>query len=304
MKDRHALRVRAHAKINLYLNVVGKRSDGYHELQTVFHSIALHDDVIIRKRAAHGITVHCNHPDIPCNSRNLAYRAAQSVSDAVGGIEGIEINIDKHIPISAGLAGGSANAAAVLHGLNELFGLSIPQGELMYLAGRLGADVPFCLQGGAAWGSGVGDILTPLPALANIPILLLNSGTAVSTADVFKNLELHRDTKTSNFFLTNQRKDGIIIKTCLRKGEVGGIGANLYNRLELPVFSKYPEIRELKSELSTRVGCHGALMSGSGGTVFGLMNDIASAQQSKSYFKNSVNFCTITATSPVGVAVV
>ncbi len=300
----NTLRLRAHAKINLYLNVVGRRADGYHQLETVFHSIGLHDDVIIRKQASSGITVHCDHPGVPCNSRNLAYRAVQSLSDAVGGIGGIAIEIHKSIPVAAGLAGGSANAAAVLQGLNELFGLGMPQDALMCLGVQLGADVPFCLHGGAAWGSGVGDILTPLPALANTPILLLNPGITISTAEVFKSLKLHHDTKNSNFFLTKQQKEGIIIKTYLEKGESGRIGARLYNRLEVPVFSKYPEIATLKNELSAQVGCSGALMSGSGGTVFGLMSDMGAAQQRESYFKKRVHFCTITATSPVGVSIV
>ena len=147
------IRVRAHAKINLYLDVVGKREDGYHNLETIFHSIDLHDDVVIRKQDKKGVTIRCEHPGVPSDSRNLAYRAAQCLSDEVAGIGGVAIDIYKRIPVAAGLAGGSANAAAVLHGVNQLFELGFTQDVLMRLGRRLGADVPFCLHGGAALGT-------------------------------------------------------------------------------------------------------------------------------------------------------
>lgn len=286
------IRVRAHAKINLYLDVVGKREDGYHELETVFHSIGLYDDVLIRRRAEKGITVHCEHPGVPCDSRNIAYRAAQCISDAVGGIGGLAIDIHKRIPVAAGLAGGSANAAAVLHGVNKLWALGFTKDALMLLGAQLGADVPFCLQGGAAFGRGIGDRLTSLPVLPEVPLLLLNPGIEMPTATVFKNL---------NFPLTTQKKEGIIIKTHVENRDIVGIGENLYNLLEVPVFSKHPEIAALKAQLSTQAGCYGALMSGSGATVFALMRDTAAAQRGESHFKNRVAFCTTTVTNPFGV---
>ena len=288
------IRVRAHAKINLYLDVIGKREDGYHNLETIFHSIGLHDDVIICKQATKDITVHCEHPKVPCDSRNLAYQAAQLLSDTVGGIGGIAIDIHKRIPVAAGLAGGSANAAAVLHGVNELFDLDFTQETLMRFGAQLGADVPFCLYGGAALGLGIGDQLTRLPALGDVPLLLLNLGIEISTAAAFKKL---------NFSLTTQEKEGIIIKTYMKKGDVVGIGKNLYNLLEVPVFSEYPEIAALKTELSMQAGCYGALMSGSGATLFAVMQDSDAADRSESHFKNRVSFCTTAVTSPVGVFV-
>ena len=288
------IRVRAHAKINLYLDVVGKREDGYHNLETIFHSIDLHDDVVIRKQDTKGITVRCEHTGVPSDSSNLAYRAAECLSDEVDGIGGVAIDIYKRIPVAAGLAGGSANAAAVLHGVNQLFELGLTQNVLMRLGGRLGADVPFCLQGGAALGLGIGDQLTSLPTLSNVSLLLLNPGIEVSTASVFKKL---------NFSLTTPEKACIIIKTHVEKRNVAGIGENLYNRLEVPVFSEYPEIFTLKNELSTQAGCYGALMSGSGATVFAVMQDANAARRSELHFKNRVSFCTSTVTSPVGVSV-
>lgn len=286
------IRVRAHAKINLYLDVIGKREDGYHDLETVFHSIGLHDDVIIRKQGTNAITVHCGHPAVPSDASNLAYRAAERLSDAVGGIGGLSIEIEKRIPVAAGLAGGSANAAAVLHGVNELFQLGFTQEKLMRFGAQLGADVPFCLHGGAAFGTGIGDQLTRLPALSDLPLLLLNPGIEISTAAVFKKL---------NFSLTKPENAGIIIRTHIENGDVLGVSEGLYNLLEVPVFDQYPEIAALKTELSTQAGCSGALMSGSGATLFALMHNNASARQSESHFKNRVSFCTTTVTSLVGV---
>ena len=288
------IRVRAHAKINLYLDVVGKREDGYHNLETIFHSIGLHDEIIIRKQATKGITVRCEHPGVPCDSRNLAHRAAQCLSDEVGGIGGVAIDIFKRIPVAAGLAGGSANAAAVLHGVNQLFELGFTQDVLMHFGAKLGADVPFCLHGGAALGLGTGDRLTRLPALSDVSLLLLNPGVEVSTASVFKKL---------NFSLTKRERTSIIVKTDIEKGDVVGIGKNLYNRLEVLVFSQYPEVAVLKNKLSTQTGCYGALMSGSGATVFAVMSDTDATHRSESHFRNSVSFCTSTVTSPVGVYV-
>ena len=288
------IRVRAHAKINLYLDVVGKREDGYHNLETIFHSVELHDDVIIRKQAAKGITVSSEHPGVPRDSRNLAYRAANLLSDSIGGIGGIAIDIHKRIPVAAGLAGGSANAAAVLYGVNELFELDLTQETLRQLGGQLGADIPFCLHGGAALGLGIGDQLTRLPTLSDVPLLLLNPGIEISTATVFKKL---------NFSLTTREKRSIIITSCLEKGDVAGIGKNLNNLLEVPVFSEYPEIAALKAELSTQTGFCGALMSGSGATVFAVMQSGGAARRCASYFKDRISFCKTTVTSPVGVAV-
>ena len=294
MKKPNALWVRAHAKINLYLDVTGKRDDGYHNLETVFHSIDLHDDVILSERPEMGIKVYCDHPEVPSDSRNLAYRAAQSLSDIVGGFGGLEIQINKRIPIAAGLAGGSANAAAVLIGVNELFSLGLSERVLMDIGGKLGADVPFCIHGGAAFGTGIGDMLTPLPILSDIPLVLINPGIAISTSEIFTNL---------NITLTKQSKESIIIRTCVEKGDVVGVGENLFNLLEVSVFSKHPELAILKTQLTTQAGCCGALMSGSGATFFALMESTEASQQCQELFKTSVSFCTTTQTNSVGVCV-
>ena len=294
MRKLKKLRLRAHAKVNLFLNIVGKREDGYHNLETVFQSIGLYDDIIISEKPNQGIIVQCDHPDVPTNSKNIAYKAAQSLSDIVGGFSGLEIRIKKRIPVAAGLAGGSANAAAVLLGINELFAFKIKKTTLMQIGSNLGADVPFCLLGGTAYGTGIGDILTSLTPIPEIPILLINPGIPVSTADIFHNLNIH---------LTKPTKESIIIRNYVEKRDIEGIGNNLYNRLEISAFTKYSELSDLKTQLSTQVGSLGALMSGSGATIFALMRDVSTAHISQSHFNKTYDFCITTQPSRVGVQI-
>ncbi len=294
MKKQKTLRIRAHAKINLYLDVVGKRDDGYHNLETVFHSIALHDEIILRERSTTGIKVLCDHPHVPLDTHNLAYRAADALSNLVDGFGGLEIQINKRIPVAAGLAGGSANAAAVLVGVNTLFSLGLSNKTLMTIGTKLGADVPFCIQGGAAFGTGIGDILTPLPPLIDLPIVIINPGIAISTKDIFQNL---------NITLTKPTNESIIICTCVEKGDVVGVGRNLYNLLETQVFSKHTILASLKTQLSAQSGCYGALMSGSGASIFSLMENSVTAKQCESLFKTKVSFCTTTHTHGYGVCI-
>lgn len=294
MKKLKELRIRANAKINLYLDVLSKREDAYHNIETVFHSIGLHDDVILCEKTNKGITISCNHPDVPSDNTNIAYRAAEAIHDVVGGIGGLDIKINKRIPVAAGLAGGSANAAAVLYGVNEIFKLGISDKKLLEIGATLGADIPFCLQGGAALGIGIGDILKPLQPIKDVPLLLINPGITVSTSDVFKNLHIP---------LTKHENGSIIITKCVENGDIIGVANNLYNFLESQVFIKYPILLDLKNQLSTQTGCYGALMSGSGATIFAIIQDISSAQKSESHFKNIVNFSAITTTKSVGLCI-
>lgn len=283
-----SLLVHAHAKVNLYLNVTGKRPDGYHDIETVFHSIQLHDDVVLRPLAKPEILIQCSHPLVPCDSRNLGYRAARLMMNYTGNVGGLEVSIKKRIPVAAGLAGGSADAAAVLWGMNQLFELGLTQTELMGLGLQLGADVPFCLLGGAAIGRGIGEILTSLPPLEETHLLLTNPGIEVRTSWVFRHL---------HFALTNTSPDDIILLGCLEDGDRRGVAENMYNCLETPVFLKYPDVEALKRELAGCRGSYGALMSGSGATVFSIMRDAVSARQAVSRFRNRFTFCTATLTS-------
>ncbi len=288
-----SLLIHARAKINLYLNVTGKRPDGYHNLQTVFHSIQLHDDVILRPLAKQEILIRCDHPLVPCDTRNLAYQAAQLLMNHIGIASGVEISIKKRIPVAGGLAGGSADAAAVLWGMNQLFEFGLTHTDLMCLGLQLGADVPFCLLGGAALGRGVGEILTPLPPLKDAYMLLANPGIEVRTSWVFQHL---------HFALTNTSADDIILRGCLENGDRRGVAENMYNCLEVPVFLKFPDVESLKCELAGCHGSYGALMSGSGATVFSIMRDAASARQAASRFCDRLTFCTATVTSGAGLS--
>ena len=269
------LRVQAHAKINLYLDVIGKRPDGYHEIETIFHSIGLHDDIYLRKRADRQITLHCEHPHVPCDPRNLAYRAAKLLLDDTPDLSGVEITILKRIPVAAGLGGGSADAAAVLCGMNALFDLGLTPTDLMQLGVQLGADVPFCILGGAALGGGIGEILTPLPPMEEAWILLANPGFEISTAWVYQQI---------NLSLTAPKKNVTILTRCLQNGEFFNIARHLYNGLEVPVLSKYPTVAEIKTKLNKHPGSCGVLMSGSGATVFAFMQNQVQANLAAANF--------------------
>ena len=286
------LHVQAHAKINLYLNVVGKRPDGYHEIETIFHSIGLHDDVVLRKRGDRQITVRCDHPQVPCDERNLAYRAAKLLLDNTPDLSGVEITILKRIPVAAGLGGGSADAAAVLCGMNTLCDLGLMQSDLMQLGVQLGADVPFCILGGAALGRGIGEILTPLPPLEEAWLLLANPGVEIPTAWVYQQI---------NLSLTPPEKNVTILTRCLRSGEFFSSVSHLYNGLEIPVLAKYPVVAEIKAKLAKCPGSCGVLMSGSGATVFALMRSRAQANLAAANFESDFAFCIATPTSSVGL---
>ena len=288
------LRVHAHAKINLYLDVIGKRPDGYHEIETIFHSIGLHDDIYLRKRTDRQIAVHCEHPHVPCDPRNLAYRAAKLMLDDTPDLSGVDIKILKQIPVAAGLGGGSADAAAVLCGMNDLFDLGLTPTDLMQLGVQLGADVPFCILGGAALGCGIGEILTPLPPMEEAWILLANPGFQISTAWVYQQI---------NLLLTAPKKNVIILTRCLQNGEFFNIARHLYNGLEVPVLSKYPAVTEIKTKLNKHPSSCGVLMSGSGATVFAFMQNQVQANLAAASFENDFAFCSATPMSSVGVRI-
>ncbi|MCZ6678204.1 MAG: 4-(cytidine 5'-diphospho)-2-C-methyl-D-erythritol kinase, partial [Candidatus Poribacteria bacterium] len=270
------------------------RPDGYHELETIFHSIGLHDDVILRRRNDGQIEVHCDHPQVPCDARNLAYRAAKLLSDNTPDLSGVEITIQKQIPVAAGLGGGSADAAAVLWGMNQLFDLGLTQAELMRLGVQLGADVPFCILGGAALGRGTGEILTPLPPLNGAWLVLANPGFEIPTAWVYQKI---------NLSLTQPQKNVRILTRYLRNSELVSLTAYLYNALEIPVFSKWPAVAELKAKLAQCSGSYGALMSGSGATVFALMQNQCQANLAVSHLVCDFAFCIATPTSEVGLRI-
>lgn len=259
--------LRSGAKVNLALEILGKRSDGYHDLATVLQAIDLHDLVLL-ERAESGISLSTDSPQIPTGPESLVWRAARLLQEASGTTLGARIHIVKRIPVAAGLGGGSSNAAAALLGLNRLWGLRWSIGRLEPLAQRLGMDVPFFLRGGRALATGRGEVLTPLPQKQALWLVLVNPGFPLSTGEVYGRLPpIHRD--------TGSRTRGLV--SALEHDGPAAMAGRLYNALEMAVGESYPDLERIKGRLLA-VGALGAVMSGSGPTVFGVA---ASARQAR-----------------------
>lgn len=269
------MKVKSYAKINISLDVINKREDGYHNLRMIMHSVELSDDIEININGSKSISVSTNLHYLPDNKKNHAYRAAELFFEHTG-IEnpGIHIDIFKRIPVSAGLAGGSSDAAAVLRALNVMFSASLSLPELAKIGLLVGADVPYCIHGGTMLAEGVGEILTPLKNMPKAPIVLSKPPIGLSTPKVFseisaEKIKLHPDT------------DGII--KSLDAGDLNGICKRMFNVLEpaaQSVLSKSGNgnaVEELKEVFRNHNAC-GTLMSGSGPTVFGIFEDIKDAK--------------------------
>jgi 4-diphosphocytidyl-2-C-methyl-D-erythritol kinase len=264
------MRLLSPAKINLFLYVTGKRKDGYHNLYTLMCPVSLYDIVELNFNSA-AVRVRCAHPEVPEDESNLAHRAAQLFFERLtvsrGNLsQGVEISIAKKIPVAAGLGGGSSNAAAVLIGLNRHFASPFPPEVLKEIGLVIGSDVPFFIQGKPSVATGVGEVLTPVQDLRAFYVLLVNPGVPVSTAEVYKNL---------NLGLTNSPK--INKEAFFRVRNIDPV-RYLWNDLERVTASKFPEIQTIKEALLAS-GAEGALMTGSGPTVFGLFYDVERARQ-------------------------
>ena len=266
--DASRLTLKAYAKINLALEVLGKRPDGYHEVAMIMQSVSLHDTLILSLQES-DITLICDRPELPCDHSNLAYRAAELLRREVGVARGVKIELNKRIPLAAGLAGGSTDAAAVLKGLNRLWGLALSPVELEQLAARLGSDVPFCLWGGTSLATGRGEILTPLPDFAGHGVVLANPSLQVSTAWVYGN---YRDAAG------NRRRDISSLRHSIEQPDFSAVADTLFNDLETVTVPAYPQVAEIQEQL-LQAGAAGVLMSGSGPTVFALTPDFASAAE-------------------------
>lgn len=249
-------------KINLSLDVLYKRDDGYHELNTIMQQIGLKDRIILKNRN-NGIKIECNDEGVPLDNGNLVYKAWEKIVEKTGVNRGIHIIIDKNIPVASGLAGGSANGATVLKGLNTLWDLNLTERELMDIGLEIGADIPFCIIGGTAWAKGVGEKLTKLNSFSNKMILLANVGIPVSTAHVYENLKLDN---------SYSRIDIGKIVEYMEEDNLYKLGENMDNVMEKAVMKEYPIIEEIKRDM-IKFGALGSLMSGSGPTVFGLFDD-------------------------------
>lgn len=261
---------KAYGKINLSLDVIGKRDNGYHEVEMVMQSVSLSDTVIIKKTQT-GITLRTNREELPLNESNIAYQAAALMKEYFNLPGGVEITLEKNIPIAAGMAGGSSDAAAVLLGMKELFQLEASKETMEKLGLSLGADVPFCLRGKTALATGIGEILTPLTPLCDCSILISKPNFGVSTKEVYESFD-------AAVKITHPQTKALI--EAINKKDLPQIATQMENVLEAVTVKKYPEIAELK-KLMLEEGALGSMMTGSGPTVFGLFEQEEAALRAK-----------------------
>lgn len=264
------LGLKAYGKVNLGLDVVRKREDGYHEVRMIMQTVGVYDKLDLRRSQEPGIRVETNLYYLPNNENNLAYKAARLLMEEFQVKEGIEIQIRKFIPVAAGMAGGSSDAAAVLFGVNKMFSLGLTMEELMERGVKLGADVPYCIMRGTALSEGIGEILTPLPPMPQCKILIAKPPISVSTKFVYENLKL-------SSLKPEDHPDIDKIAQALGRQDLYGVAENLGNLLETVTVPAHPVIRDIKERMR-ELGAVNALMSGSGPTVFGLFTSPAAAE--------------------------
>lgn len=254
---------RAYAKINIGLDVLRRRADGYHEVKMIMQTVDIYDELVLERRKQPGIELRMDNSELPSGGDNLICRAVDLLFREKEITGGVNISLTKRIPIAAGMAGGSADAAAALRGVNELFDLGYSLTELQALGVGLGADIPYCLAGGTMLSEGIGEILTPLPAPPAAHLVIAKPDVNVSTAFVYGNLHADR-------LAWHPDIDGMI--AALQKGDLDGITGRLGNVLETVTVKAHPVIEQIK-ELLRKQGAENALMSGSGPTVFGIFKE-------------------------------
>ncbi len=257
------IKLKALGKINLGLDVLGRRPNGYHDVRMVMQTVYLYDQILLEKTDKEGISLKTNLFYLPVNENNLAYRAAKMLIDEFAIKEGVHISLEKHIPVAAGMAGGSSNAAAVLYGMNRLFFFLLTDQELMERGVKLGADVPYCIMRGTVLAEGIGEELTPLPAMPKCHVLLAKPPISVSTQKVYEKLDAQKVTKHPDI-------DGILLG--LQTGDLKKITSSMGNVLENVTITEYPQIERIKDVMKEE-GALNAMMSGSGPTVFGIYDD-------------------------------
>lgn len=274
MKD---ISVKALAKINLGLDVVRRREDGYHEVRMIMQTIHLFDRLEISKNTSGQITMEANLAFLPTNENNLVCKAAKLLTDEFGIKDGVHVWLHKHIPVAAGMAGGSTDAAAVLYGMNRIFDLGLSKEELMERGVKIGADVPYCVMRGTALAEGIGEKLTKLPPMVKCPVLIAKPQINVSTKFVYENLKLDADTAHPDI-------DRLVAD--IREKNLTKIAADMGNVLETVTIPAYPVIADIKENMLQN-GAVNAMMSGSGPTVFGLFEKEADAVQAYEAMKRS-----------------
>lgn len=263
------MKIKAYAKINISLDIVGKReSDGYHLLKMIMQNIDLYDEISIEKQKK-DITISCNKSYVPTDSRNLAYKAASLFKETYNIEDGVHIDIVKNIPVSAGLAGGSTDAAAVLKLMNKIFKVNASNEELMELGLKLGADIPYCINGGTALCEGIGEKITSLPPFKDKILVLVKPSFGVSTKEVYKAFNLDR--------VRVHPKTEHLIKA-MEQDDLYYVANNMKNLLENVTLRKHNILIKIKEEMN-RYGAVGSMMSGSGPSVFAFFDDMLKAQR-------------------------
>ena len=277
MGSNNDISLKALAKINLGLDVVRRREDGYHEVRMIMQTIQLYDRLDIKRTQEPGIQIQTNLSFLPVNENNLIYKAAKLLMDEFSITDGVSVKLDKRIPVAAGMAGGSTDAAAMLIGVNRLFSLGLTKRQLMERGVQIGADVPFCIMRGTALAEGIGEALSPLPPMVKCPVLIAKPSISVSTKFVYQNLKLDDTTIHPDI---DRLIDDIKAKN------LHDIAAHMGNVLETVTIPAYPVIADIKDHMMEH-GAVNAMMSGSGPTVFGLFDKEATAVEAYEAMKAS-----------------
>lgn len=277
MGSNNDISLKALAKINLGLDVVRRREDGYHEVRMIMQTIQLYDRLDIKRTQEPGIQIQTNLSFLPVNENNLIYKAAKLLMDEFSITDGVSVKLDKRIPVAAGMAGGSTDVAAMLIGVNRLFSLGLTKRQLMERGVQIGADVPYCIMRGTALAEGIGEALSPLPPMVKCPVLIAKPSISVSTKFVYQNLKLDDTTIHPDI---DRLIDDIKAKN------LHDIAAHMGNVLETVTIPNYPVIDEIKKHMLSN-GAVGAMMSGSGPTVFGLFDDEDTAKKAYKAMRSS-----------------
>ena len=290
----NSITLKSRAKINLSIDVLGKRQDGYHLVEMIMQTIDLYDLIEINEKDNDQITIKSTSDEIPLDCNNLVYKAANLIKKTFNINKGVEIHIEKNIPVAAGMAGGSSNAAAVLVGLNKLWNLNLSNQQLEKIGLKLGADVPFCINGGAVLASGIGEELTPIKGLTkDVCILVCKPDLFVSTKEVYECIDSKDiDKRPNNKFLIE----------CLKNEDTRQLAENMFNVLEGVTMDKHPVIQQIK-DIMTNNRALGAMMSGSGPTVFGLYENREDAVKCKAILEKQFKQTFVVACEEKGVEV-
>ena len=290
----NSITLKSRAKINLSIDVLGKRQDGYHLVEMIMQTIDLYDLIEINEKDNDQITIKSTSDEIPLDCNNLVYKASNLIKKTFNINKGVEIHIKKNIPVAAGMAGGSSNAAAALVGLNKLWNLNLSNQQLEKIGLKLGADVPFCINGGAVLASGIGEELTPIKGLTkDVCILVCKPDLFVSTKEVYECIDSKDiDKRPNNKFLIE----------CLKNEDTRQLAENMFNVLEGVTMDKHPVIQQIK-DIMTNNRALGAMMSGSGPTVFGLYENREDAVKCKAILEKQFKQTFVVACEEKGVEV-